>query len=269
MPVEFLGIAATNDGSETTPAPAPPSTRTTRSGWPAPTRTTAGTGCCSPTAPAPPTRPQAAAYVATRTETPPAPARPPAQRLVSRRSPPRPSPRSTRSATAGSTVHFITGGNDHEQQREGDSLTKDERYDRTREYIQIVKQAWTTHEPFDHEGEHYRFDDFVSDIFPVQQPHPERLVRRLLGRRLRGRAAPRPTSTACGASRWPRPPSRSRRCRPRRRRPGRTDVPAHPGRVPADHRARPRSWPGRRRTAPSSAIKARNGGRPARAAGTR
>jgi alkanesulfonate monooxygenase len=68
------------------------------------------------------------------------------------------------------TVHFITGGNDHEQQREGDYLTKDERYSRTREYIQIVKRAWTSREPFDHEGTHYRFADFVSDTFPVQQP---------------------------------------------------------------------------------------------------
>lgn len=70
------------------------------------------------------------------------------------------------------TVHFITGGNDHEQQREGDFLTKDQRYDRTREYIRIVKQAWTSREPFDHEGEHYRFNDFVSDVFPVQAPRP-------------------------------------------------------------------------------------------------
>jgi len=69
-------------------------------------------------------------------------------------------------------IHFITGGNDHEQQREGDFLTKDDRYSRTQEYIQIVKQAWTTREPFDHEGEHYRFADFVSDVFPVQQPRP-------------------------------------------------------------------------------------------------
>ncbi|MEU6729861.1 LLM class flavin-dependent oxidoreductase [Nonomuraea wenchangensis] len=69
-------------------------------------------------------------------------------------------------------VHFITGGNDHEQRREGDTLTKDQRYSRTREYIQIVKKVWTSKEPFDHEGEHYRFHDFVSDIFPVQDPHP-------------------------------------------------------------------------------------------------
>src|SRR6267143_1370842 len=69
-------------------------------------------------------------------------------------------------------VHFITGGNDHEQQREGDFLGHDERYDRTHEYIQIVRKVWTTHEPFDHEGVHYRFADFVSDIFPVQDPYP-------------------------------------------------------------------------------------------------
>ena len=69
-------------------------------------------------------------------------------------------------------VHFITGGNDHEQQREGDYLGHDERYDRTHEYIQIVRKAWTMHEPFDHEGDHYRFADYISDIFPVQQPHP-------------------------------------------------------------------------------------------------
>jgi alkanesulfonate monooxygenase len=71
------------------------------------------------------------------------------------------------------TVHFITGGSDHEQQREGDFLTKDQRYSRTREYIEIVKKIWTTHEPFDHQGEHYQFADFVADIFPARQPRPD------------------------------------------------------------------------------------------------
>jgi alkanesulfonate monooxygenase len=70
------------------------------------------------------------------------------------------------------TVHFITGGTDHEQQREGDYLTKDERYERTRECMQIVKQAWTSREPFDYQGKHYKFADFVSDVFPVQRPRP-------------------------------------------------------------------------------------------------
>jgi alkanesulfonate monooxygenase len=65
-------------------------------------------------------------------------------------------------------VHFISGGNNHEQGREGDTLTKDQRYARTREYIQIVKRAWTSAEPFDHHGEFYDFDDFVLDA----KPHP-------------------------------------------------------------------------------------------------
>ncbi|HEY1702735.1 MAG TPA: LLM class flavin-dependent oxidoreductase [Trebonia sp.] len=70
------------------------------------------------------------------------------------------------------TVHFITGGTDHEQQREGDYLTKDERYSRTKEAIQVIKKAWTSREPFDYDGEHYKFADFVSDVFPVQRPRP-------------------------------------------------------------------------------------------------
>ena len=40
-------------------------------------------------------------------------------------------------------MHIITGGSDAEQRRDGDYLAKDERYDRTDEYLDIVKQAWT------------------------------------------------------------------------------------------------------------------------------
>ena len=70
------------------------------------------------------------------------------------------------------SVHFITGGNDHEQQREGDTLTKDQRYARTQEYIQIVKRAWTSAEPFDHDGEYYQFRDFVLDAKAVDGRSP-------------------------------------------------------------------------------------------------
>src|SRR3954454_19784603 len=69
-------------------------------------------------------------------------------------------------------VHFITGGSTADQAAEGDYLGKDTRYERTREYIQIVKRAWTADAPFDFDGQHYQIKDFVSDIFPVQQPRP-------------------------------------------------------------------------------------------------
>src|SRR6202044_3468734 len=70
------------------------------------------------------------------------------------------------------TVHFITGGTDHEQQREGDYLTHDERYARTGEYMAIVRQAWTAREPFDHDGPHYKFAALAGDVSRVQTPRP-------------------------------------------------------------------------------------------------
>ncbi|MEU9472068.1 LLM class flavin-dependent oxidoreductase [Streptomyces avermitilis] len=171
MPVEFLGIAATNDGSETTPRSGDAfdkeyTLRLARAhedhGW---DRVLFAYGSGSPD-PAP-----AAAYIASRVDR--------LQILLAHR--PNVSYPTFAAKTFATldqisegrlTVHFITGGNDREQGREGDTLTKDERYARTREYIRIVKKIWTTREPFDHEGEHYQFHDFVSDVFPVQQPRP-------------------------------------------------------------------------------------------------
>ena len=68
------------------------------------------------------------------------------------------------------TVHVITGGNQHEQAREGDRLSKDDRYVRTREYMQILKRAWTETTPWDFAGEHYAFEDFVLDVRARQEP---------------------------------------------------------------------------------------------------
>jgi alkanesulfonate monooxygenase len=171
MPVEFLGMGATNDGSETNRRSNgsfdPEFTvRLARAheehGWDR-VLTAYGSGSPDPA--------QAAALIAMNTDT--------LQVLVAHR------PNLSIPTFAAKTfatidhisngrllIHFITGGSDHEQMREGDTLGHDERYSRTHEYIDIVKKVWTTHETFDHEGEHYRFKDFVSDIFPVQDPHP-------------------------------------------------------------------------------------------------
>lgn len=67
-------------------------------------------------------------------------------------------------------VHVITGGHDAEQRRDGDYLTKDERYARTDDYLTVVKKAWTEDAPFDHDGPYYRLADFRSDVRPVQAP---------------------------------------------------------------------------------------------------
>lgn len=172
MPIEFLGMGATNDGSETNPRSGGSfdkdfTIRLARAhqdhGWDR-VLTAYGSGSPDPA--------QAAALIADHTDS--------LQILVAHR--PNLSIPTFAAKTLATldhisdgrvTVHMITGGSDHEQQREGDFLSKDERYGRTREYIQILKQAWTRHEPFDFEGEHYRFADFVSDVFPVQQPRPQ------------------------------------------------------------------------------------------------
>ncbi|QBQ99502.1 LLM class flavin-dependent oxidoreductase [Paraburkholderia pallida] len=74
--------------------------------------------------------------------------------------------------SAGRTaVHIISGGDDTEQQRDGDWLTHDERYQRTDEYLDVVKRAWTSDAPFDHEGTHYRIAGHRSQVRPLQQPH--------------------------------------------------------------------------------------------------
>ncbi|QCI63565.1 LLM class flavin-dependent oxidoreductase [Phreatobacter stygius] len=68
-------------------------------------------------------------------------------------------------------VHIITGGDDAEQRQDGDFLTKDERYARTGEYLDVVRRVWTSDQPFDHDGRFYRFERAFSTVKPVQKPH--------------------------------------------------------------------------------------------------
>jgi alkanesulfonate monooxygenase len=69
------------------------------------------------------------------------------------------------------SVHIISGADDVEQQRDGDFLSKDERYARTDEYVGLLRRLWTSGEPFDHEGKYYRFKGGFVEAKPVQQPH--------------------------------------------------------------------------------------------------
>jgi alkanesulfonate monooxygenase len=68
-------------------------------------------------------------------------------------------------------VHFISGGSDDEQKRDGDYLDHDQRYARTDEYLDILRRVWTSDKPFDHAGKHYRFENGYSEVKPAQKPH--------------------------------------------------------------------------------------------------
>src|SRR6202165_3674411 len=63
-------------------------------------------------------------------------------------------------------LHAISGGNDAEQRRDGDYLSKDERYARTDEYLEILEQAWTSSEPFSYDGTYYRLENFAPEVRP-------------------------------------------------------------------------------------------------------
>jgi alkanesulfonate monooxygenase len=57
-------------------------------------------------------------------------------------------------------VHIISGGSDEEQARQGDYLTKDQRYDRSEEYVEILQRSWREPHAWSHAGSYFRFDDF-------------------------------------------------------------------------------------------------------------
>jgi alkanesulfonate monooxygenase len=72
-------------------------------------------------------------------------------------------------------VHYISGGSDEEQRRDGDWLGHDQRYARTDEYLEVLHKVWTAEKPFDHEGAHYRYQNAFSEVKPLQtrngKPH--------------------------------------------------------------------------------------------------
>ena len=66
-------------------------------------------------------------------------------------------------------VHIITGSNDVEMRADGDYLTKEERYSRSREYVEVMKRMWAEEEPFDHEGKYYRFEGAYAAVKPTHR----------------------------------------------------------------------------------------------------
>ena len=66
-------------------------------------------------------------------------------------------------------VHAISGGDDRDLAKDGDKLTKDERYARTQEFLDIVRLSWTSETPFDYAGAHYRVEGGFSEVRPVTQ----------------------------------------------------------------------------------------------------
>lgn len=71
------------------------------------------------------------------------------------------------------TVNVVTGSTPKDQMRYGDHLPHDERYERTEEFLDIVKAIWTAENPVTFKGKHYDirdaafFPEHVSDPYPT------------------------------------------------------------------------------------------------------
>jgi alkanesulfonate monooxygenase len=69
-------------------------------------------------------------------------------------------------------VHIISGGSDAEQARQGDYSTKDERYDRSEEYVRLLRRSWSETAPWDHDGRFYKLENFAAGFAPVNGTIP-------------------------------------------------------------------------------------------------
>ncbi|MEI7591839.1 MAG: LLM class flavin-dependent oxidoreductase [Actinomycetes bacterium] len=67
-------------------------------------------------------------------------------------------------------LNVVTGADTHELARFGDWLDHDARYERTAEFIEVMRGAWSG-EPFSYTGEHYRVSDATTRSIP--NPIPE------------------------------------------------------------------------------------------------
>ena len=65
-------------------------------------------------------------------------------------------------------LHIVTGGSDADQAADGDFLPKEQRYQRTAEYMRILRQCWTETRPFEVDGEFYQAKGVVHQIRPFQ-----------------------------------------------------------------------------------------------------
>ncbi|MCC5609223.1 LLM class flavin-dependent oxidoreductase [Nostoc sp. CHAB 5834] len=70
------------------------------------------------------------------------------------------------------SLNIVTGGRPMEQAMYGDYLDHDSRYRRTREFMQICRQLWSTTTPFDYEGEFYKLRQTRLETLPVQPSGP-------------------------------------------------------------------------------------------------
>jgi len=66
-------------------------------------------------------------------------------------------------------LHIVTGGSEADQVSDGDFLPKEQRYERTSEYLDILRKSWTEPRPFDYHGNYYHVEGVNQQVRPYQE----------------------------------------------------------------------------------------------------
>jgi alkanesulfonate monooxygenase len=69
------------------------------------------------------------------------------------------------------SLNIVSGGSAADQHREGDYAEHDERYERSIEYLDVMRRCWTEPEPFDFEGRFYKLEGVRHEVRPLQKPY--------------------------------------------------------------------------------------------------
>jgi alkanesulfonate monooxygenase len=67
-------------------------------------------------------------------------------------------------------LNVVTGGETHEQQAYGDFLDKEQRYERTAEFLHVVRDLWRSRVPITFEGKHIHVQDALLTNHPDPVP---------------------------------------------------------------------------------------------------
>ncbi|MRX72104.1 LLM class flavin-dependent oxidoreductase [Bacillus lacus] len=71
------------------------------------------------------------------------------------------------------TLNVVSAWWEEEARQYGGIFTEhDERYDRTEEFLEVLKGLWSAQNPFDHEGKFYQLENTNLYPKPVQSPNP-------------------------------------------------------------------------------------------------
>ncbi|HLZ09086.1 MAG TPA: LLM class flavin-dependent oxidoreductase [Chloroflexota bacterium] len=66
-------------------------------------------------------------------------------------------------------LHIVTGGSEADQVSDGDVLPKEQRYERTSEYIDVLRKCWADPNPFDYHGNYYHVEGVNQQVRPYQE----------------------------------------------------------------------------------------------------